>query len=64
MSIDFSEKCKKLKEIIIASYDWDGESSFDERLAENLAHNKELRDFYEEHFGNIWTKATLLDYCL
>lgn len=53
MSIDFSTKCKKLKEIIIASYDWDGESSFDERLAENLAHNKELRDFYEKHFGNI-----------
>lgn len=53
MSIDFNEKCEKLKEIIIASYDWDGESSFDERLTENLAHNKELRDFYEEHFGDI-----------
>ena len=53
MSIEFSDKCKKLMEIIIASYDLEGESSFDERLAENLAHNKELRDFYEEHFGDI-----------
>lgn len=53
MPIDFSEKCRELKKIIIASYDWQGESSFDERLAENLAHNKELRDFYEEHFRNL-----------
>ena len=53
MRIDFNEKCKELKKVIIASYDWTGKSSFDERLAENLAHNKELRDFYEEHFGNL-----------
>lgn len=50
MSIDFKEKCEKLKEVILASYDWTGESSFDERLEENLAHNKELRDFYEQYF--------------
>lgn len=51
--LDFKEKCEKLKELIIASYDWQGESSFDERLAENLATNKELRDFYEEYFMDI-----------
>ena len=50
MPIDFKEKCEKLKEVILASYDWNGESSFDERLEENLAHNKELREFYNEYF--------------
>lgn len=49
----FNEKCKELKKIIIASYDWDGSKSFDERLAENLSKNKELREFYYENFGNI-----------
>ena len=53
MIIDFSEKIKELKKVIIASYDWQGESSFDERLKENLAHNKELREFYNENFGNL-----------
>ena len=50
---DFSKKCKELKKVIIASYDWTGESSFDERLEENLSKNKELRDFYYENFGNL-----------
>lgn len=53
MPIDFQEKCRELKKIIIASYDWAGESSFDERLAENLKDNKELKEFYYEHFSNI-----------
>ena len=53
MPIDFKEKCEKLKEVILASYDWNGESSFDERLEENLAHNKELREFYNENFRNL-----------
>lgn len=53
MLIDFNEKCRELKKIIIASYDWDGESSFDERLEENLQHNKELREFYYENFKDI-----------
>ena len=53
MLIDFKEKCEELKKIIIASYDWYDESSFDERLEENLAKNKELREFYYEHFRNI-----------
>ena len=48
--IDFNTKCEELKKVIIASYDWNGDSSFDERLEENLAHNKELRDFYEQYF--------------
>ena len=53
MRIDFKQKCRELKKVIIASYDWQGESSFDERLAENLANNKELREFYYEHFKDI-----------
>ena len=53
MLIDFKQKCEELKKIIIASYDWTGESSFDERFEENLKHNKELREFYYEHFSNI-----------
>ena len=53
MPIEFAEKCRELKKIIIASYDWQGESSFDERLRENLAHNKELREFYNENFRDI-----------
>lgn len=53
IKIDFSEKCEKLKRIIIASYDWTGDSSFDERLEENLANDKELREFYYEYFSNI-----------
>ena len=50
---DFSMKCKEVKKVIIASYDWDGSKPFDERLEENLSKNKELRDFYYENFGNI-----------
>lgn len=50
---DFSKKCKELKEVIIASYDWTGESSFDERLEENLSHNPSLREFYEKNFRNL-----------
>lgn len=50
---DFSKKCKELKEVIIASYDWTGESSFDERLEENLSHNPSLKRFYDENFRNI-----------
>lgn len=53
MPIDFNEKCEQLKKIILASYDWDGTSSFDERLEENLSKNKELRDFYEQNFKHI-----------
>lgn len=53
MIIDFKEKCEELKKVILASYDWTGESSFDERLEENLAHNKELREFYNEYFSNL-----------
>lgn len=53
MPIDFQEKCKRLKEIIIASYDWDGTKPFDERLEEKLADNKELREFYYENFKHI-----------
>lgn len=51
--MNFNEKCKALKEIIIASYDWKGESSFDERLEENLKDKPELRKFYNENFRNI-----------
>lgn len=51
--MDFQEKCEKLKKLIIASYDWTGESSFDERLEKNLANDKELREFYYEYFSNI-----------
>ena len=50
---DFSKKCKELKEVIIASYDWTGEKPFDERLAENLSKNPSLKEFYDEYFGNI-----------
>ena len=53
MLIDFQEKCRELKKIIIASYDWTGESSFDERLENNLKDNKELREFYNENFRNL-----------
>lgn len=47
---DFSKKCEELKKIIIASYDWEGKSSFDKLLDENLSKNKEIRKFYDEHF--------------
>ena len=50
---DFSKKCKELKEVIIASYDWDGSKPFDKRLEENLSKNKELERFYNENFGNL-----------
>lgn len=50
---DFSKKCKELKEVIIASYDWDSSKPFDERLKENLSKNKELERFYNENFGNL-----------
>lgn len=50
MLIDFKEKCEELKKLIIASYDWQGESSFDERLKENLSKNKELERFYNDNF--------------
>ena len=51
IKIDFSEKCKILSEIIIASYDWDNTSSFDERLQENLDKaDSEIRKFYNENF--------------
>lgn len=50
---DFSKKCKELKEVIIASYDWEGESSFDKLLEENLSKNKELERFYNENFRNL-----------
>ena len=53
MSIDFQEKCRELKKVIIASYDWDGTKPFDERLEENLKHDKELRKFYNENFRNL-----------
>lgn len=53
MPIDFQEKCKELKKIIIASYDWDGTKPFDERLEENLKGNEELRRFYNENFRNL-----------
>lgn len=39
--------------MIIASYDWEGESSFDKLLDENLSKNKELERFYNENFGNL-----------
>lgn len=51
--MNFQEKCEKLKKVIIASYDWDGSKPFNERLEENLANNKELREFYYEYFSNI-----------
>lgn len=47
---DFSKKCKELKEVIIASYDWEGESSFDKLLDENLSKNKKIKEFYDEYF--------------
>ena len=50
---DFSKKCKELKEVIIESYDWTGESDFDKRLEENLRDKPELRKFYNENFKNI-----------
>lgn len=53
IKIDFSEKCEKLKKVIIASYDWDGSKPFDERLKENLSKNKELERFYNENFRNL-----------
>ena len=53
MSIDFNEKCRELKKIIIASYDWTGESSFDERWEENLSKNPTIKRFYDENFGNL-----------
>lgn len=53
MLIDFKEKCEELKKVIIASYDWEGESSFDKLLDENLSKNKELERFYNENFGNL-----------
>lgn len=53
MRIDFKEKCEQLKKIIIASYDWTGDSSFDERLEENLSKNPRIKEFYDENFRNI-----------
>lgn len=54
MSIDnFKEMCEELKKVIIASYDWKGDSSFDERLQENLSKNPKLKRFYDENFRNI-----------
>lgn len=53
LQIDFNEKCKELKKIIIESYDWTGESDFDKRLEENLRDKPELRKFYNENFKNI-----------
>ena len=53
MPIDFNEKCRELKKIIIASYDWDGDSSFDERLEENLSKNPKIKRFFDENFRNI-----------
>lgn len=53
MQIDFNEKCKELKKVIIASYDWDNSKPFDKRLKENLSKNKELERFYNENFGNL-----------
>ena len=53
MSIDFNEKCEKLKKIIIASYDWDGSKPFDERLEENLSKNPKIKEFYDENFRNL-----------
>lgn len=50
---DFSKKCKELKKVIIASYDWDGSKPFDERLKENLSKNPSLKRFYDENFRNI-----------
>lgn len=50
---DFSKKCKELKKMIIASYDWDGSKPFDERLEENLSHNPSLKRFYDENFRNL-----------
>lgn len=50
IKIDFSEKCKELKKMIIASYDWEGESSFDKLLDENLSKNKKIKEFYDEYF--------------
>ena len=50
---DFSKKCEELKKVIIASYDWEGKSSFDKLLDENLSKNKELERFYNENFGNL-----------
>lgn len=51
--IDFNEKCKELKKIIIKSYDWTGKSSFEENLERNLRDEPELRKFYNENFKNI-----------
>lgn len=53
MLIDFKEKCEELKKVIIASYDWEGESSFDKLLDENLSKNKKIKEFYDENFRNI-----------
>lgn len=51
--IDFNTKIKELKRLIIQSYDWDGESSFDEKLEQALSDNKELKEFYDANFRNI-----------
>lgn len=50
---DFSKKCRELKKVIIASYDWEGESSFDKLLDENLSKNPSLKRFYDENFRNL-----------
>ena len=47
MLIDFKEKCEKLKKVIIASYDWEGESSFDKLLDENRKITKKSELFFE-----------------
>ena len=54
MTIDeFERMCNELKEVIIKSYDWTGESSFEERLEKNLSENPKLREFYYANFRDI-----------
>lgn len=50
---DFDRKCEELKKIIIASYDWEGKSSFDELFEENLSKNPKIKRFYDENIRNI-----------
>lgn len=50
---DFDRKCEELKKIIIASYDWEGKSSFDELFEENLSKNPKIKRFYDEIIRNI-----------
>lgn len=54
IQIDFNEKVERLREIILASYDWQNESSFDEKLKENLDNaDAEIRKFYNDNFKDI-----------